>query len=89
MTLQNCNAIPLWSFVIPFSSTSLAPFLAHRGKGWRSLGWLEIVRFRTSFHCILTSTIAGLVVHGCMRLETGLTIRILRYLSNIYEDIPN
>ena len=27
--------------------------------------------------------------HGCMRLETGLTIRILRYLSNIYEDIPN
>ena len=30
-----------------------------------------------------------MVAHGCMRLETGLTIRILRYLSNIYEDIPN
>ena len=47
------------------------------------------LRVRLVVLCYINFAAGADLTHDCMRLETGLTIRILRYLSNIYEDIPN
>ena len=64
MSLQNCNTIPLWSFVIPFSNTCLDPFLANDMSQEEGLAVIGIASNSTYLNIIslhlTTSTVTGL-----------------------------